>query len=138
MKTNENCIFCKIIAGEVPADKIYEDEDVVAFMDIRPVSRGHALVVPKVHSDDFLSTNDEVLEAMIPKIKKLAQGVMRAMVAEGINISTNHGLAAGQSVFHLHFHLIPRFAKDGLEPWPHMESEPKSRAEIAEFIKKNL
>lgn len=133
-----DCIFCKIVAGVIPSDKIYEDEDVFAFMDIRPVARGHALVVPKKHSEDFLSTGDQVLEDMIPKVKKIAGAVMKAVNADGINVSTNHGAAAGQIIFHLHFHIIPRFNKDGLEPWPHQESEPKTRQEIAEIIKKNL
>mgnify|MGYP001585061865 CR=1 FL=1 len=133
-----NCIFCKIINKEIPADIIYEDDQALAFLDIRPVSRGHALVVPKKHSDDFLSSEDQVLEDLMPKIKKIAAAVMKATNAEGINISTNHGAAAGQVVFHLHFHLIPRFGGDRLTAWPHQEIEPKTRAEIAEAIKRNL
>ena len=135
---NSDCIFCKIISGGIPSDKIYEDDAVLAFMDIRPVSRGHTLVVPKTHTDDFLSTDDQTLSDLIPKIKKIAHVVMQAVGAQGMNISTNHGEAAGQVVMHLHFHLIPRFSNDELKPWPHQELDPKIRAEIAERIKRRL
>lgn len=134
----ETCIFCKIVAGEIPSDKVYEDDEVMAFLDIRPISRGHSLVVTKKHFPDFLSTDDSALENLIPKIKKIASAVMKSVKADGVNISTNHGAAAGQVVFHLHFHLIPRFTSDHLAPWPHQESEPTSRAEIAQEIKKHL
>lgn len=134
----EQCIFCKIVNKEIPSDIVYEDDSVVAFLDLHPVSRGHTLVVPKKHTPDFLSTEDQVLEDLIPKINKVASAVMQAVNADGINISTNHGAAAGQVIFHLHFHLIPRFSNDKLQPWPHGESEPKSRAEIAQEIKKLL
>ena len=133
-----DCIFCKIIAGELPSDKIYEDEEVLAFMDIRPVARGHALVVPKKHSEDLLTTDDAILDGLLPKVKKIATAVMNGVKADGVNITTNHGAAAGQVVFHLHFHIIPRIKGDGLKPWQHHDSEPKTRAEIAEAIKQNL
>jgi len=133
-----DCIFCKIINREIPSDIIYEDDQVMAFMDIRPVSRGHALVVPKVHSEDFLSTDDAALEYITPKVKQIANAVMIAMNADGINITTNHGAAAGQVVFHLHFHLIPRYKNDGLKPWHHHDSEQKTRTELADLIKKKL
>lgn len=133
-----DCIFCKIIKKEIPSDIVYEDDSVVAFLDIKPVSRGHVLVVPKEHSSDFLSAPDEVLENLGPKVKKVAAALVKAVNAAGINISTNNGAAAGQVIFHLHFHLIPRFSNDNLPPWPHKDSEAKTRAEIAEAIKKNL
>jgi histidine triad (HIT) family protein len=133
-----DCLFCQIAAGEIPADKLYEDESVLAFMDIRPVARGHALVIPKLHSEDLLSTDDRVLQNFLPQVKKVAGAVMRAVKADGVNITTNHGRAAGQVVFHLHFHIIPRFAADGLRAWPHHDSEPKTRAELAAEIRKLL
>lgn len=133
-----NCIFCKIIAGEIPSEKIYEDQDVMAFMDIRPVSRGHALVVPKNHTSDFLVTKEEALAILIPKVKKIAKALMKAVNAQGMNITTNTGEAAGQSVFHLHFHLIPRFSGDNLPPWPHHETAAEMRVELAEKIRKLL
>lgn len=133
-----DCLFCKIVNKEIPADVVYEDEDVLAFLDIKPVSRGHTLVVPRKHSRDFLSTEDELLEALIPKIKKVGSAILKAVNAEGMNISTNHGAAAGQVIFHLHFHLIPRFRNDQLKPWPHSESEPETRNVLAEQIKRLL
>ena len=132
------CLFCKIIVGEIPSDKVYEDDSVLAFLDIKPVGRGHVLVVPKAHTSDLLSADDEVLKDLIPKVKKIAQATMKAVNASAINVSTNNGAASGQIIFHLHFHLIPRFSNDGLSAWPHHDSESKTRAEIAELIKKNL
>jgi histidine triad (HIT) family protein len=133
-----DCIFCKIIAGEIPADKIYEDDKVLAFMDVRPVSRGHALVVPKVHSVDIVETDDDVLADVMKQAKRIAVAVQHALKAGGFTLSTNRGEAAGQTVFHLHIHIIPRYEKDGLKPWTHQEIEPKTRAELAEQIKKHL
>jgi histidine triad (HIT) family protein len=133
-----DCIFCKIINHEIPADIFYEDENVIAMMDIKPVSRGHVLVIPKKHSNDLLTTDDVTLHHVITKIKEIAIALTKTVNAQGINISTNNGAAAGQAVFHLHFHLIPRFSSDGLVSWPHHDSEPKTRAQLAEEIKKNL
>ncbi len=133
-----DCVFCKIISKEIPTEVVYDCDDVIAFMDIRPVVRGHVLVVPKVHSADLLETEDEVMVHLMHDVKKVGKAVMKAVNAEGLVVSTNKGVAAGQSVFHLHFHLIPRFAKDGLVGWPHKEVEPKSRADVAAEIKKHL
>jgi histidine triad (HIT) family protein len=133
-----DCVFCKIVSGEIPADKIYEDENVLAFMDIRPVSRGHALVIPKKHSADITETDDKDLHFTIEAARKVAIAIEKAMNAEGFTISTNRGEAAGQTVFHLHFHVIPRYRKDGLPPWPHQETAPQTRKEIANLIKQNL
>ncbi|HEX9503547.1 MAG TPA: HIT family protein [Patescibacteria group bacterium] len=133
-----DCIFCKIIAGDIPADIIYEDNKVLAFMDIRPVSRGHALVVPKVHGADIVDTDDAAISDAILQAKRIAVAIQHALQADGFTISTNRGEAAGQTVFHLHFHIIPRYRKDGLQPWPHQEIAPKTRSEIAGEIKKHL
>jgi histidine triad (HIT) family protein len=95
-------------------------------------------VVPKKHSEDLLTADDAVLADLLPKVKKIAKGLVKAVNAQGINISANNGAASGQIIFHLHFHLIPRFSNDALQPWPHHDSEPKTRAELAELIKKNL
>jgi histidine triad (HIT) family protein len=133
-----DCIFCKIINKELPADIIYEDENTLAILDLRPVNRGHSLVMPKKHTEDFVSTPDEVLAETTKVAKKIAIALHKATAAAGINITTNNGAAAGQVIFHLHFHLIPRYTADGLTPWPHHESEPKTRAELATIIKKYL
>lgn len=102
-----DCIFCKIASGEIPTTKVYEDDVVFAFLDQHPKSRGHTLVIPKVHSDDLVSTRDEVLSQMLPKIKMIAQKQMNETGAAGFKLSVNNGESAGQEVFHLHFHIIP-------------------------------
>lgn len=135
---SENCIFCKIIKGEIAAEKVYEDDSIFAIMDIKPVSRGHVLVLPKSHANDFLSTPDEVLQDTIKKVKKIGSAIMTAVNSQGLNITTNNGAAAGQVVFHLHFHLIPRFGDDNLPVWPHHQTEHLKREEIAEMIRKQL
>jgi histidine triad (HIT) family protein len=133
-----DCIFCKIINREIPSNIIYEDEDSLAILDLRPVSKGHSLVMPKKHTEDFIGTDDETLQKIMPKVKKVAAALTKVTSAAGINITTKNGAAAGQVIFHLHFHLIPRYRSDGLQPWPHHESEPKTREELAEEIKKLL
>ncbi|HYC79616.1 MAG TPA: HIT family protein [Candidatus Binatia bacterium] len=134
----EDCIFCKIINKEIPADIIYEDENLLAFLDIRPVNKGHALLIPKKHAADMTSSDDETLSQLIVGVKKLAQAIMTATGAAGFNLGVNTGAASGQVVFHTHFHIIPRFANDGLKSWPHSDSEPKTRADVAAEIKKFL
>jgi histidine triad (HIT) family protein len=135
---NEDCVFCKIINDEIAADKIYEDANVLAFMDIRPVSRGHALVIPKRHASDIVESDNTTIADAIIQAKRIAVAIQRAMGADGFTITTNRGEAAGQTVFHLHFHIIPRYKKDGLQPWQHQEIEPATRTEIAELIKKSI
>jgi histidine triad (HIT) family protein len=134
----DDCIFCKIIRQEIPADIVYEDDSVLAFLDIRPVSRGHTLLIPKRHFPNLLETEDAVLADMMKKTKRVAEGIMKATGAAGFNLGVNTNPAAGQIVFHTHFHIIPRYAGDGLKSWPHRDSEPKTRAGIAEEIKKFL
>ncbi len=134
----KDCIFCKIIQGEIPSDKVYEDETVMAFMDVKPVSRGHLLVIPKKHSTNISETEDHITSDIIIKANKIAKAVVKAVGAHGYTISTNNGEAAGQTVFHLHFHVIPRFTNDGLKPWTHKETEPRTRQELADQIKKHI
>lgn len=107
----EDCIFCRIIDGELPSHKVYEDEDVIAFLDANPVSRGHTLVVPKEHLEDIHGT--EHMEFMHPALARVADAIEDAFDPEGINIAQNNGEAAGQEVFHLHFHVTPVY--DGTE-----------------------
>lgn len=113
----ENCIFCKIVAGEIPSHKIYEDENVLAFLDITPVNPGHVLVVPKEHHENFLAWPAEKTELAIQAIKKIAPAVMAGVSAEGFNLNLNNGAAAGQVVNHVHWHIVPRFGGDGRELW---------------------
>ena len=108
-----NCIFCKIVAGEIPSAKVYEDADVLAFMDIGPVVKGHTLVIPKQHFDPITATPEPVLAKLLAVVKKIAQAQMNGLQAEGVNVMQMNGAAAGQVVPHIHFHVIPRFATDG-------------------------
>ncbi|MBX4188144.1 MAG: HIT family protein [Candidatus Doudnabacteria bacterium] len=134
----DNCIFCKIINKEIPSSLIYEDDQALAFLSIRPISKGHTLVIPKVHSKDLLSTDEKDLVSTIVVVKKIAQAIVKATGAAGFNLGVNNGAHAGQEIFHLHFHIIPRYSNDGLKPWPHLESEPKTGEDMAEEIKKFL
>ncbi|MBS3148642.1 HIT family protein [Candidatus Woesearchaeota archaeon] len=113
-----DCVFCKIIRKEIPADFVYENDKIVAFLDIAPVNKGHTLVVPKEHHSDLLETPDDVLHDMIVRAKKISKAVMSAVKADGVNLGVNTKPAAGQVIFHTHFHIIPRFEKDGLRHWP--------------------
>jgi histidine triad (HIT) family protein len=105
----EECIFCKIVRKEAPASIVYEDDQVIAFTDIRPVSEGHTLVIPKKHHEDIFDTPEELLEATHRITKKIAAAVRKATKADGISIVQQNGKAAGQEIFHLHVHIIPRF-----------------------------
>ncbi|NMC51322.1 HIT family protein [Candidatus Kuenenbacteria bacterium] len=111
------CIFCKIIKGEIPSDKIYEDDLVLVFLDISPINKGHALAVPKEHYENLLETPEELAGKMMAVVKKVAKAIKIITNAEGINIGINNGLAAGQSVFHAHIHVIPRYLNDGYKLW---------------------
>ncbi len=132
-------IFSKIIAGEIPCEKIYEDENVFAFLDSNPVNPGHALVIPKQWSEGLLDAKEETLHQVISAVQKVAQAIKQATGADGINIIQNGGEAAGQKVFHLHFHVIPRFSDDGFQHWHGKGyTSPEQRKEIAEKIRQVL
>lgn len=107
----DNCIFCKIVSKEIPSDVVYEDEHTMAFLDIRPVAKGHTLVIPKQHFHDILDADDEALSQVIVTCKKVAKALIAVTGAAGFNTGSNNGEAAGQEIFHMHFHLIPRHQK---------------------------
>lgn len=106
------CIFCSIVNGEIPSNKIYEDDMVIAFLDINPTSYGHTLVVPKKHCDSFLDCEEEVRDHVFKVAQQLANTLEEKLHCDGINILSNIHEAAGQSVSHFHVHLIPRFKDD--------------------------
>ena len=110
---SSDCIFCKIVAGQIPSTKVYEDNDVLAFMDIGPIIKGHVLVIPKKHYDPVTETPDAVLQHLIVVVKKIAAAQRKALKTDGCNIIQNNGRVSGQAVPHLHFHVIPRFEGDG-------------------------
>ena len=113
----EDCIFCKIVAGEAPATVVYEDADTLVIETIEPVSKGHALAIPKVHSVNILDTEDGVLSRLIVAAKKAGAQIVRRHGAQALNVLHAAGKDAQQSVFHTHFHLVPRYENDGLDLW---------------------
>lgn len=127
-----NCIFCKIITGEIPSEKVYEDEETLAFLDIKPANPGHILIVPKKHYRNLLDVPEDTWLSMMKTVHKLAPIVKETMRADGINIQMNNEPAAHQLVFHTHVHLVPRFHGDPHKPWidtPYKEGEAKKVAE---------
>lgn len=108
-----DCIFCKLVAGEIPSTRIYEDEETLAFLDIAPIITGHTLVIPKTHFDPLTATPPAILAACMATVQRVAQAQLEALGADGVNVHQANGVAAGQVVPHLHFHVIPRFADDG-------------------------
>lgn len=127
------CIFCKIINSEIPCYKVYEDDVVLAFLDIKPLNPGHILVVPKNHYENLEEINETELAALILVVKKIGRMIKEKLGAAGYNVSENNGQVAGQEVPHLHFHIIPRHAGDGLGPWPRRGYQ---EGEAEEIIKK--
>jgi len=118
----EDCLFCKISAGSTPAEKVYEDEDFIAFLDIKPVNLGHTLLVPKEHSRNILDMSDTSLQKTGPLLKKLSAVVKEATQADGITIGWNNEAAGGQLIFHTHIHIMPRFTNDGHVHWKGKEN----------------
>lgn len=137
MGENQESIFTKIVKGEIPCNKVYEDSKTLAFLDIQPVNEGHTLVITKKEYKDFLDMPEDELGSFMKTVHKVAKAVKNAVNADGVNVTTNIGKAAGQEVFHVHFHIIPRFLDDGLRMWPKNE-DAKSDQEIAGNIAKYL
>ena len=130
---NNDCLFCKIIAGEIPSQKVYEDEHTFAFLDIHPINRGHTLVIPKAHHANLYEVPKETFAQVMETVRMLAPKIKQAVGSEGINIGINNEAAAGQLVFHLHVHIIPRFTGDGHEHWhgnPYQDGDIKTIGDI--------
>ena len=130
-----DCLFCKIVAGELPATIVDQDERTVTFMDINPATRGHALVVPRVHATDLLEVSDEDLSACAVAAKGLAARIMERLRADGVNLLNSCGRAAWQTVPHFHVHVIPRYRDDPLElPWTPKSGDPDEIAAAAKDL----
>ncbi len=114
MIRDAECVFCRIVAGELPSEKVFENEFVLAFLDINPTSRGHTLVVPKDHYKDLLSTPEQALREVVAVLPKVAAAVVRATGAAGFNVLQSNSACAGQVVPHIHFHVVPRRKGDGI------------------------
>lgn len=115
------CLFCKIINQEIPSYTIYQDELVIVFLDIKPVSPGHCLIIPKQHRSQLEDASSDELAQIMLVIKKIAQQVADKLGSSGYNLIVNNGAVAGQEIAHLHFHLIPRYPDDGLKGMPQQE-----------------
>jgi histidine triad (HIT) family protein len=130
-----DCIFCKIVARELPATIVDEDERTIAFMDISPATRGHALVVPRVHTPDLLAVAPEDLEAVALASQRLARRAKERLGADGVNLLNACGAAAWQTVFHFHMHVIPRYRDDPLRlPWVPGPGDPDEIAAAAQAL----
>ena len=131
--SDPDCLFCKIVAGEIPSKKVHEDDRTVAFMDVNPGTRGHLLVVPRAHVADLHEIGDEDLTAVARTARAMAAKVVDRLGADGVNVIQNNGRAAWQTVFHYHVHVLPRYTDDPIElPWvpaPGDEDEIKAAAE---------
>jgi len=135
---DQNNIFARILRGEIPCVRLYEDENIISFMDVMPQSRGHLLVVPRAPSRNLLDAQPENLAATIKIVQKLAIAAKQALKADGISIMQFNEEAGGQSVFHLHFHIIPRFAGHDLKPHSGEMANIQELEEIAVLIRAAL
>lgn len=137
--SENDCVFCKIVAGQIPVTKIYEDEVVFAFLDIGPISDGHTLVIPKQHFERLHDCPAELLSNFASHLGQIAKAVAAAMNSDGYNVLCNNGRAAGQLIDHLHFHIIPRNTGDGLfNRWPSYKYDAGRIEQIAAKIRENL
>lgn len=116
-----DCVFCKVVKGELPAYKVYEDDLTLAFLDIYPVYKGHTLVVPKVHAENISDISESDLAAVAAASKKVAKLLKGKLNCEGVNLVQSNGKAASQVIMHFHMHVVPRFINDGLNLWAHGE-----------------
>ncbi len=132
---DENCIFCKIAGGEIPSTTLYEDDDFRVILDLGPATRGHALLIPKEHCRDLFDLEDEVAEKVLLRARRIAGRMKEALGADGFNLVQNNGKAAGQTVFHFHMHLIPRYENDhaGIL-WKPGETTPEELEEVKRLV----
>ena len=132
----KDCIFCKIVNKEFDSVKVYEDDDVFAFLDIIPNTTGHTLIIPKTHFENIFDIDEVVLQKIMAVGKKLATNMKTSLRALGVNIASNNGKHTGQVVPHFHLHIIPRYENDGLQMYgPRKDSKP-SLIELKEIAKK--
>lgn len=133
---NDNCIFCKIAAGEIPSATIYEDDDFRVILDIEPASKGHALILPKEHYANLYELPEELASKVLVVAKKVVTKMTEIVGCEGYNVLQNNGEVAGQTVFHFHMHLIPRYKEDDVTiKWNHGALTDELRAKILSKMK---
>lgn len=136
---DENCIFCKIANGEIPSSTVYEDEDFRVILDLGPASKGHSLILPKNHYKDLCEADPAVAAKILPLAGKIGSAMKAGLGASGFNVVQNNGISAGQTVFHLHVHVIPRY-EGGPEmvTWNPGKADQNELAQTAEILKKSL
>ena len=133
-----NCIFCKIANGEIPSTTLYEDEDFRVILDLGPATRGHALLLPKEHYKNLFELDDETVSKVLGIAKKVGAKMVKALHADGFNLVQNNGEPAGQTVFHFHMHLIPRYENDGAGiGWKQGALTDDAKEELVELLKDN-
>lgn len=133
-----NCIFCKIAGGDIPSNVIYEDDKCAVILDASPATKGHALILPKEHYADIFAIEEDMLTHVIQTAKKVATRMKEVLGCEGVNIVQNNGTVAGQTVFHFHMHVIPRYEADdntGVIEWNHKEFSETEMAAIRDSLK---
>ncbi len=130
-----NCVFCAIAEGEIPSFKVYEDDLVLAYLDINPFTKGHTLVIPKAHTSGMLDTSDETLAAIISRVKKVASHLKENLPCDGFNILQNNGESAGQTVMHLHFHIVPRYGKSADISFANHKADMEELKTLAERLR---
>ena len=136
---DENCIFCKIVQRQAPSSVLYEDATVMVFLDIRPLNMGHTLVIPKTHYVDIFDIPDKVLSRMQTVSKQMALAIKKATNADGISIIQQNGKAAGQDIFHIHVHVVPRFEGQKLPPFSELKEVERAKLDaLAKKIKQQL
>ncbi len=135
----DGCIFCMIANGQIPSATIYEDEDFRAILDIAPAHKGHTIILPKEHFDNLYETEDAFAAKILPVAKRIAKAQKKVLGCDGVNILQNNEPAAGQTVFHLHVHVVPRYNDDGILPvWPQGSYAEGEAATLAEKIAKEV
>lgn len=138
MNSDPSCIFCKIIQGELPSHKVYEDEHYFAFLDIHPISPGHTLVIPKNHAQDLLKSTPEDRMGLLEVVARIAPAILSSVEMRGFNVGINTGRDSGQIIFHTHVHIIPRKMKDGLSDWKNTPHSSEELSSIAERIRSRV
>ena len=135
----DDCIFCKIANGEIPSDTVYKDDKYRAILDLSPAVKGHTLIIPKDNFDDLLSADEETLESVLKLAQRIGAAQLKALKCDGFNVVQNNGEAAGQTVHHLHVHIIPRYNGGAkMVAWEQLKSEPEEQQKIAGEIKAAL
>jgi len=132
--TMKDCLFCKIAAGNIPVTKVYEDDNFLAFQDLKQAGKGHTLIIPKEHSPDLLEMDHLLGNELLRVIQKISNAIINGLRAQGINVIFNCKPAANQEIFHTHAHLVPRYEGDGLQGWPQKETSEEERVLYAEKI----